>query len=141
MVQPFKLIEFRQLMFRSVYSSNRNGKLYSTYTALQKSIPWKFPFLRKFIFLGGLLLFCLIEIQAQQILINDSVAILPKGSYTLSNLTSINPQNIKFEKLPGRRINIGFTGNEFYFILLKLSAPETLFNQYLTIDFYCLWLK
>lgn len=134
MVQPFKFIQFRQLMLLSAISSNRNSKLHPIFNAVQKIILRKITPLQKIIFLFNLLLFSLLQGQGQEVFVNDSLAILPKGSYELSNVKSINPRTVKFEKIPGRRINIGFTGNEFYFILLKLSAPQTLLQQYLIID-------
>lgn len=74
------------------------------------------------------------QTQGQQALINDSVFFLPNGSLELPKVSSINPLDLKFKKIHDRRINFKFTGNEFYHILLKLSAPKTLLHQYLTID-------
>ena len=134
MVQPFKFIQFGKLIFHYVFSKNRNGISHYVFAAgLCKYLP-------VVVRLCKYITFCIIFIisfgqaKAQTTLLSDSVAILPPGRYTFTTLNRLNPTKEKFEKIPGRRINFGLTGDEFYFALLKLNGAQTMPPQYLSID-------
>ncbi len=72
--------------------------------------------------------------KAQTTLENDSVAILPRGPSALPSLKLLNKKTVIFEKKPGRCINFGLTGDEFYYALLKLDVNQISEPQYLSID-------
>lgn len=96
---------------------------------LQEILP-----IRNVLFLFSLLLFFLPQVRGQKIFIDDSIAMLPKSSYLSPNLKSIDPETINFKKYPHGRINVGYSGNEFHYFLVKLSSSKKLSNQYLSIE-------
>lgn len=134
MVQPFILNQFEQLMLLFVFSPKTSDELYRDVNAERKSALLIKPTLLKITFLFILSLITFFSVQGQQHFVNDSVANLTKDTYESLNVTSIDSQNITFRKIPNRRIDEGFTGDEFHYFLLKLSAPETFLNQYISID-------
>ena len=81
-----------------------------------------------------LFLFPVLKNYAQQILINDSISIVVSNSNPGQTLQNISPGELHFIKDKNRSINFGFTGSEFHYIVLKVNAWQTLYNQYLSID-------
>ncbi len=82
----------------------------------------------------ALFLFPFLKNYARQILINDSISIVVSNSNPGQTLQNISPGELHFIKDKNRSINFGFTGSEFHYIVLKVNAPQTLYNQYLSID-------
>lgn len=72
--------------------------------------------------------------NGQKILINDSAFVFSNHLNPDQEIQHISPAMLDFKKYQDGNINLGLTGSEFYFIILKISAPHTLPNQYLTID-------
>jgi signal transduction histidine kinase len=72
--------------------------------------------------------------NGQKILINDSAFAFSNHLNPDHEIEHISPSTFDFKKYKDGNINLGLTGSEFYFIILKISAPRTLPNQYLTID-------
>ncbi len=83
--------------------------------------------------LAAFLLFPGLKIYARPILLNDSISIVVSNLNPGQTLQNISPAALHFEN-KNRNINFGFTGSEFHYIVLKVSAPQTLSNQYLSID-------
>ncbi|MEO9144165.1 MAG: 7TM diverse intracellular signaling domain-containing protein [Ginsengibacter sp.] len=81
-----------------------------------------------------LLLLVGLKNSAQDILINDSISTFGNNLNPNQTLQQIPLATLRFTKAKNRRINFGFTGCEYHYIICKLSAPQTLFNQYLSID-------
>ena len=121
-------------MLSFVFSGKTSDELYPDFNAGRKHALYLIPSFLKITFLFILSLITFFSVQGQQHFVNDSIADLTKEAYESINATSIDSQNITFRKIPNRRINEGFTGDEFHYYLLKLSAPETLVNQYISIE-------
>ncbi|MGN6339426.1 MAG: sensor histidine kinase [Ginsengibacter sp.] len=72
--------------------------------------------------------------NGQKILINDSAYVFSNYLNPDQQIQHISPGELPFKKYKERNINLGLTGSEFYFIILKISATKSTSNQYLTID-------
>lgn len=131
MVLPFTYSQFQQLGFRVIILLKRNDRTGSGkhWIDLLQRIS-----IRKKLILLSLLLFSILLVNGQPPAINDSVATLLPTLHFSSDMNSLNPDTLIFEKKHNRQINEGFTGNEFHYFLLKLSSTETLPDHYLTID-------
>jgi signal transduction histidine kinase len=82
-----------------------------------------------------LFLFLLFFIQARtQNVIKDSVSIIAANSDPAKTVKDVNTYLLHFIKPADNRINFGLSGCEFHYIILKLNAPQSLYNQYLSID-------
>lgn len=75
-----------------------------------------------------------LKINAQAVLVNDSISIIVNNLNPAQTLQKISPLKLLFNKENKRRINFGLTGSEYHYILIKVNARQTLYNQYLTID-------
>ncbi len=96
-------------------------------------INFKLP-IYKNIWLLVLLLLVGLNNNAQDILINDSIATIVNKLNPNQTLLQISLSALHFAKVKNRRINFGLTGCEYHYIICKLNAPQTLPNQYLSID-------
>ena len=81
-----------------------------------------------------LLLLLGLKNNAQKVAINDSIATITNNLNPAQTLQQLFIERIHFTKDKNRRINFGFTGCEYHYIILKLSAAHTFYNQYLSID-------
>ncbi|MCW3109933.1 MAG: hypothetical protein JWQ09_4439 [Segetibacter sp.] len=71
---------------------------------------------------------------AQHASISDSAALIAAKLYPDHAIDLLNVSTISFYKPPNRRVNFGLTGNEYHYILLKLSTKTPEKEQYLSID-------
>jgi len=72
--------------------------------------------------------------NAQDVLINDSIDTIVSTLNPDQILPRISIASLHFKKQEDRRVNFGLTGCKYYYIFLKLNAPQALNNQYLSID-------
>ena len=111
--------QFKQLVIQCIFHANENVPLcYVLKTKPRKGL-YGFVSFRKAFLLLNLVIFSFIQVKGQHVSIYDSVAKLPKGSYLLPDLKSINPETIRYKKVPNRRIDIDYSGNEFHYFLVN----------------------
>ncbi len=99
-------------------------------SALHQNFP---PFLKKYFFFT-ILLFNIVSAKTQPIILQDSVSVVHSNNRPEQVLKEINLTNLHFEKVPDNRINFGVVGDEYYFLILKLSSNQLVNNQFLVID-------
>lgn len=80
-----------------------------------------------------LLLFSL-PVRSQRVSVDDSVATLVSDTCNTRLIEHTDFNKLHFKKAKNRRINLGLTGNEYHFIILKINAREKLARQYLSIN-------
>ena len=71
---------------------------------------------------------------SQKVSINISVYTFTSYSNPDQIIKQINLNAFHFHKSPDNRINFGIVGNDYNYIILKLSAADTSTGQYLSID-------
>lgn len=72
--------------------------------------------------------------KAQNTSVNDSIAIFINNSQPDQVVKTINPSAFHFRKAKKNCINFGIVGNDYHYIILKLSAAYILEGQCLLID-------
>lgn len=72
--------------------------------------------------------------KTQCVEFNDSVTIISGINCSPETFTQANLSRVQFSKARNNRINLGIAGNNYYYILLKVSSPCTLVDQSLSID-------
>ena len=88
----------------------------------------------KNIWLLVLLLLVGLNGNAEDIFINDNIATIVNNLNPHQTLQEISLAALHFIKAEKRRINFGLTGCEYHYLILKLDAPQTLSDQYLSMD-------
>jgi signal transduction histidine kinase len=93
-------------------------------------------YLQKYKYAGLFFLFLLIceNAATQDIVVSDSIAInFPNsGHYPSINLKDFNL--LQFKNPGNRRVNFGLTGNEYYYLVLKVTSVGSHINKYLFVD-------
>jgi signal transduction histidine kinase len=84
--------------------------------------------------LSALFILTTLQATAQRANIYDSISVIENNLDPEQTLKSIDVSLLLFRNSKNRQINFGFTGCEYHYIILKISASGALPDQYLSID-------